>query len=80
MGVLLSFILIIGLQLLLRYILALFGLSGIVGEIIFNLVLALVFTLILFRGQEKLRNPNFHKMFAMYFIILMLISLLFMFI
>ena len=44
---------------------------------IFDLILAIVFSLLDFRGREKIRNPEFHKTLAIYFVILMVVSLLF---
>ena len=58
-------------QVILHYVLIHFGITGIWYYI------AIVFSLLDFRGQEKLKNPNFHKTLAIYFVILIIVSLLF---
>ncbi len=64
-------------QVILHYVLIHFGITGIWYYIAFDLIVAIVFSLLDFRGQEKLKNPNFHKTLAIYFVILMVVSLLF---
>ena len=73
-----SLVFIILLQLVLQIVLQFIGITGLIAEIIINLVLAIVFTYFLFSVREKLKNPEFHKAFAIYFVVLMLFTLLFM--
>ena len=64
-------------QIVLQIVLVQLGFNGVWLGILFDLILALFFTLLDFRGREKLRNPAFHKTLVLYFIVLTIISLLF---
>lgn len=70
-------VLLLAFQVILQYVLIYFGITGIWYYIVFDFILAIVFSLLDFRGREKLRNPEFHKTLAIYFVILMVVSLLF---
>lgn len=65
-------------QMFLEYLLgSVLGLSFIWVNIIIDLFLSIVFTTLNFRGREKLKNPDFHKSIAMYFLILTVMTVLF---
>lgn len=72
-----SFICLIALQLVLQFVLIYFNVPSILISIICDLVFSLVFALLDFRGKEKLKNPAFHKTFAIYFLVLTLLSVIF---
>lgn len=72
-----SLIFILVFQIVLQLILIQIGISGFWYNVIFDIVVALFFTFLDFRGREKLKNPAFHQTFAFYFVILTIISLLF---
>ena len=77
----LPLIVVLGLQWVLQFILYnVFMLNFIWVDIIINLVLALVFSLFRFNGQEKWTNPEFHKSIAIYFVILTIMSIIMYFI
>lgn len=76
-GFFISLILILLLQYALQYVLVLLNFPFLWINIIIDFVLAVVFTLINFRGQEKLKNPAFHRSILIYFAILTVMSILF---
>jgi len=76
-GFFISLILILLLQYALQYILVFLNIPFFWINIIIDFVLSVVFTLINFRGQEKWRNPAFHRSILIYFAILTVMSILF---
>lgn len=78
MGFFLSLVIVLGIQFLLELLLYEYlNLSLVIVNIIVDLVLSIIFTVLNFRGREKLRNPEFHKMLAIYFVILTAFTILF---
>ena len=77
MGIFISLAICLIVQYLTSLVLYSLGASSLIVSIGIDLALAIVFTFINFRGQEKLRNPAFHSSIFINFAILSLISLLF---
>lgn len=75
-GFFISLIIIIALQIGLQYLLIFLNVPVIWIGIIVDFALSVVFALFNFRGQEKLKNPNFHKTIAIYFVILTIFSII----
>ena len=77
MSYFLILIIVIALQYALQIALGGLGLPGITIELIINLVLAFVFSLINYRGRKKdaIKYLVFHKSVFMYFMIFTVISL-----
>ncbi len=78
MASLIWFVAILLLQIVLRTILSYMRLSFITIEIVIDLVLAFVFAFFSYRGNKKeaFKDVQFHKLVAIYFVILILFTLL----
>lgn len=73
-----SLIFILLFQLLLQFLFVrVLQLNFVLANLLIDLILAIMFACLNFRGREKLRNPEFHKQIVYYFIILTLFSVLF---
>lgn len=81
MGFFISLIVVLGIQLLTQFVFYdLLGFPIIWVNIIIDLILAFVFSIFNFRGREKFKNPQFHKMVAIYFAIFTIFTVIFYFI
>ena len=77
MGFFLPLIVVLAIQWILQFVLYdVFHLDFIWVNIIIDLVLALVFSLFRFSGQEKWQNPEFHKSIAIYFAIFTIMTVI----
>lgn len=76
-GFLLSFIIIIGIEFTLQYVLSMFNVPKTIITLVVNFVISIVFAILNYMGREKLKNPSFHRTIAIYFVVLTIFSLIF---
>ncbi len=78
MGMFIWLLFLLSLQVGIRFVLTYLGLSYIVVELIIDLILAFLFSFVSYRGVKKdaIKDVNFHKNVAIYFVILIVFSLL----
>ena len=74
---LVSLLIFLGVQFALQYFLLSLGLSSFWFNLLYDLILAILLTIYLFRGREKLKNPAFHRTLAIIFAFFTIVSLLF---
>jgi len=76
-GFLLSFIIIIGIEFTLQYVLSMFNVPKTIITLVVNFVISIVFAILNYMGREKFKNPSFHRTIAIYFVVLTIFSLIF---
>ena len=76
MGVFTSLLICLAINFAVSFILSSLGVQIYIIDIVTNFVLALVFSIINFRKDPEgiLRNPRFHKSFAILFIVLLAVT------
>jgi heme/copper-type cytochrome/quinol oxidase subunit 2 len=75
-----TLIIVIAIQYFLQIFLLSLGFSYVAIELIIDLVLAFIFSLLNYRGRKKdaFKDPRFHRNVAIYFGIFVIVALLFM--
>ena len=81
MGIVVWLIFLFAIQYGLSYLFQMLGMNYYVSDTLINLVLSFIFSFVNYRGNKKeaFKDPRFHRNIAVYFVVLMIFSLLFWF-
>ena len=81
MGIVVWLIFLFAIQYGLSYLFQMLGMNYYVSDTLINLVLSFIFSFVNYRGNKKeaFKDSRFHRNVAIYFVVLMIFSLLFWF-